>query len=378
MESALIIKILYSAAAIQGLFLAALLVRSKTNRSANRILSILLCLLSFHLVLVAFDERSFFMALPHLSRISWIIGSLYWPLLFLFVQAIMKYPLPRWVNVLLFVPFFVALALMLPYYLQSAEQKRAILDNFGKASLADFGVINQVISVLHIVFQGLCLAFYFHIEEKLKDEYSALESLRIKWLRQFLIGILIVTVIAVFSFFARNFEIPVLSSLYSFHFFGLVILFYWLSYRALTSPVVFGLEPVMQVNEVVKTSSKEIPDDKLQASFEQISRVLKEDRLFTKATLTLSELADKAGVARHLASQAINTQTDGNFFDLVNNLRVEEFKRIVTDPSKKNLNLVGIAQEAGFNSKASFYAIFKKNTGMTPSQYAEKQSEPVK
>ena len=371
MDPALVIRILYCAAALQGLFLGALLVRSKNNTRANQILSVLLFLLSFHLILVAFDERQFFMTFPHLSRISWIIGTLYWPLLFLFVQAIMRYSLPRWMNFLLFLPFLVFLVLMLPYYTLGPEAKRNILDNFEKASEEDFSWINQLVSILHVVFQGLCLKLYLYSENKLKDEYSAIESLRVKWVRHFLIGIFTVTIIAVFSFFARNFNIPVLSKLYNFHFLGVVVLFYWLSYRALTQPVIFGFQSITNVNEPVRADTPVI-DARVETAFNQIETVLRQEKLFTKPTLTLSELADRAGLARHLASQAINRQTSGNFFDLVNDLRIEEFKRLVTDPSKKNLTLLGIAQEAGFNSKATFYAIFKKKTGMTPSQYCRK------
>jgi AraC-like DNA-binding protein len=57
---------------------------------------------------------------------------------------------------------------------------------------------------------------------------------------------------------------------------------------------------------------------------------------------------------------------------------VEDFKQLALDPSHKHLSLLGIAQEAGFNSKATFYAIFKKKTGMTPSEYLESQSESLK
>jgi AraC-like DNA-binding protein len=373
-SSGIIVKILYSAASLQGLFLGFLLFRTKNNQPANRVLSVLLLLISFHLILVGFDERSFFISFPHLSRISWIIGTLYWPLLFLFIQKTTRYNLAAWKNGMLFLPFLFFLAMMIPYYLQSAEAKRIILDDFEKASLADFGWINQAISLLHLLFQGLALRFYYHIENKVKEEYSGDETIRLKWLKEFLIGIFTVTVIAVLSFFARNFQIPVLSELYRFHFFGLVILFYWLSYKALTYPVVFGLQPHSTIDDLepqTPSAHENSPSEKLQKTYEAIQNVLQQERLFLNSTLTLTELASKAGVNRSLASEAINSQSGGNFFDLVNGLRVAEFKRQVKDPTKKNLSILGIAQESGFNSKATFYSTFKKITGKTPSEFLE-------
>jgi AraC-like DNA-binding protein len=262
---------------------------------------------------------------------------------------------------------------MSPYYFQSAELKRVILDDFEKASQSDFGWINQVISVLHLVFQAIALSFYFFIESKLKEEYSGDEAIRIKWLKEFLVGILTVTIIAVFSFFARNFNIPILSQLYQFHFIGLVILFYWVSYKALTHPAVFGLQPSGNPDLREENRGAMPVNSKLEKTFESIQSVLVNEKLFLNATLTLSELAGRAGVNRSLASEAINSQSDGNFFDLVNQLRIEEFKKLAKDPAKKNLSILGIAQEAGFNSKATFYSIFKKNTGKTPSEFFESE-----
>lgn len=390
MGDLIVVKILYSAAALQGVFMGALLVRTHVNQPANRILAILLFIISFHLVLVGFDNRDFFMAFPHLSRISWIIGSLYWPLIFLFVQHITGTPFrSKWKNLLLFIPFAVLLIIMLPYYLQSTESKRALLTHFEKASEADFGWLNEVVSLLHIVFQGLCLAYYLSVEKKLKDEYSAIDAVRVTWLKQFLVITFLVTLLAVVSFFARDLRWPLVSKAYSFHFIGIVFIFYWLSYKALTHPVLFGLHPMPTIPATSpaqaplpgteeKYSRSSLEEDRSMRIFEAVRQLLEDEKLYRKNDLTLTDLATRMNMPRHHVSQAINSQYAGNFFDLINELRVKEFKLMALDPSKKHLSLLGIARDAGFNSKASFYAIFKKKTGMTPAEYIGSQSEPVK
>lgn len=385
MNNSQLIQIVYSAASIQGLFLSFLLVRTKINQPANRILAILLTILSFHLILVGFDNRDFFMAFPHLSRVSWIIGSLYWPIQFLFVQRITQtQPDKPWKNFWLFIPFFILLIIMLPYYTMSAEEKRALLSNFEAASQGDFGWINQLVSVLHILFQSFLLIYYLRFEKKLFEEYSEIESIRIQWLKHFLLLILAATVLAVFSFFARTWQVPVLSQLYSFHFIGIVLLFYWLSYKALTQPVLFGI-----VKEVISSQSSEtisveggekykkssLEAEDLTSIFNKVKFVLEDQRLYLKNDLTLTQLSSAANIPRHQLSQAINSCYSGNFFDLINDYRVETFKQFASLPDKKHLSLLGIAQEAGFNSKASFYSVFKKKTGMTPSEFLENQSK---
>lgn len=387
MDKFLIIKILYSATSIQGLLLAGLLFRAKVNQPANKILSVLLVLISFHLILVGFDNRDFFMALPHLSRISWIIGTLYGPLVFIFIQYITQtQPDKPWKNFWLFIPFVFLLVVMLPYYMLGAEEKRNLLSDFAAASHEDFGWINQFVSVLHILFQILCITYYLRLERKLYEEYSEVESIRIKWLKQFLIFSLTIVTFGVIIFFAKAWNLRVLEQFYHAHFIGVVFLFYWLSYKALTNPVIFGFHFVGSPNQQQEQSVKQISEKYLKASvsperlqiiFDEVQHALQSKKLYTKNNLTLSELSQSISIPHHQVSHAINAKFNGNFFDLINDYRVTEFKRLALDSTKKHMTLLGIAQEAGFNSKASFYSIFKKKTGMTPSEYVKSESNPA-
>ena len=64
-----------------------------------------------------------------------------------------------------------------------------------------------------------------------------------------------------------------------------------------------------------------------------------------------------------------------NFYDLVNGCRVEEAKRLLLDPKNKNYTILSIGFEAGFNSKTTFNTIFKKFTGLTPTEYKDRQKQ---
>jgi AraC-like DNA-binding protein len=67
----------------------------------------------------------------------------------------------------------------------------------------------------------------------------------------------------------------------------------------------------------------------------------------------------------------INEHFKLNFFDFVNQYRVEAFKERIVNPKYGNFSLLGVAFECGFNSKSAFNRIFKKSTGLTPSQYKD-------
>lgn len=75
-------------------------------------------------------------------------------------------------------------------------------------------------------------------------------------------------------------------------------------------------------------------------------------------------------------SHLINAGLGENFYDFINKYRVEEVKRLMADPQKQNYNLLGIALEAGFKSKSTFNLIFKRFTGLTPTEYKKNITWP--
>lgn len=106
-------------------------------------------------------------------------------------------------------------------------------------------------------------------------------------------------------------------------------------------------------------------------------RTLKEKLLIHMATnkpflnpeLTLSDLAKQISISRNQLSQVINTGTGDNFYNFVNKFRIEEVKALIKKDVNKKFNILSLAKDAGFNSKSSFNNIFKKMTGLTPSEY---------
>ena len=98
---------------------------------------------------------------------------------------------------------------------------------------------------------------------------------------------------------------------------------------------------------------------------------------FLNPDLTLPELAKHLEVNTTKLSQIINQGFQQNFNDFINAYRVEAVKAQLQRSSNQHLSLLGIAQDCGFNSKATFNRTFKKMVGQTPSAYIKEiaQSE---
>ena len=77
MSAVQVLQIILVGGAVQGLFLAFLLATRQANQLANRLLAGLIILISFQSTLVAFDTREFFLAFPHLSKVSWLLPMLF-------------------------------------------------------------------------------------------------------------------------------------------------------------------------------------------------------------------------------------------------------------------------------------------------------------
>lgn len=86
--------------------------------------------------------------------------------------------------------------------------------------------------------------------------------------------------------------------------------------------------------------------------------------------LSMDLLSEKLGVPKHQITEVLSTLEGKNFFTFVNAYRIEAVKEQLADPS--NLySIDAIAYECGFNSKSSFYTVFKRLTKQTPLQYRQ-------
>ena len=102
--------------------------------------------------------------------------------------------------------------------------------------------------------------------------------------------------------------------------------------------------------------------------FEKIDRAVATERLYLSSDLSLAELSRQVGSNETYVSAAINSVMGINFNTYINRYRIREAKQLLLDPSyESQWNEVYAA--CGFNSRSSFYRIFKQEVGLSPSEY---------
>ena len=103
--------------------------------------------------------------------------------------------------------------------------------------------------------------------------------------------------------------------------------------------------------------------------FQKIKRLFKNEQIFLNDRLTLEVVSKKLNSKTREISQAINENTQQNFYDFVNQHRIEKAELLLKDSEYKNEKIATIAYESGFGNVTSFNIAFKKKTGLTPSVY---------
>jgi len=122
-----------------------------------------------------------------------------------------------------------------------------------------------------------------------------------------------------------------------------------------------------------KYERSSLTQDQAERYAAQILDYLASERPYLDGGLRLADVSEHLGMTQHHLSQAINQICGKNFFELINEFRVEEVKRLLVDPEKTTYTVLAVGFEAGFNNKSSYNKAFKTVTGMTPSQYRRQQ-----
>ena len=103
--------------------------------------------------------------------------------------------------------------------------------------------------------------------------------------------------------------------------------------------------------------------------WDEIKEVMEQEKPFLNSEYRLNDLASKVNKTVHHVSQTINEKEGKNFSDFINSYRVQTAKDLLSSGRTKEVTILAVSYEAGFNSKTAFYNAFKKETGLTPTAF---------
>lgn len=267
-----------------------------------------------------------------------------------------------WKQLLHFLPAIVILVyLIFTFYVKSNDTKIEILLNNSLLTVT-YNSIKEKLLMLHVaLYIALSIIKVKKYENKLYD--FKINEARHKWNLFIIYGYLTaciiydVTVLGKFLFY--DFETFKHLSLIIFTTYFIAIL-----YRSLSSSHFSYSIEKERLNSLK-------PDDLDQIKNKLHDLTLKE-KVYLDPDLTLGGLAELLNIKETKLSIILNGYFKKNFSEFINEFRVIEAKNMLKDPNNVKKTILEIIYAAGFNSKSVFNLVFKKNTGLTPTQFRKK------
>ncbi len=126
-------------------------------------------------------------------------------------------------------------------------------------------------------------------------------------------------------------------------------------------------------------TSSNLSDEAKRCLLSAVQRVMDDPANFCRPDFSLETLARLTGSNPKYVSQIINELLDCNFNTMLNQCRINEVCKLLTDNAiSASMTNEAIAESVGFKSRSHFNRIFKKMTGLTPTQYQKISKEERK
>ncbi len=246
-----------------------------------------------------------------------------------------------------------------------------------------------------IVYTILMVIMLIRHKRKLAHYFSYTENISLNWLWVFMV------IYAVFSLFdAIVYFTPIFNSTKEIYFMIMILFINFLGYfgikqtdiylvklRKATLPIA-NEEPIMiesvkdesvdlsvenDMNHEEKYSGSSLSDEQKNQLLQNLLELMKNPELFSDPDLTISDVASQLNTNYKYISQVINEKLSRNFYNFVNEYRVNAALEMMRKPEYQKLSLEGIAGMVGFRSRSAFNNAFKKVTGFPPSHFLKEQ-----
>lgn len=303
---------------------------------------------------------------PYLMDLDFSLVFLMLPSYYFFVKTYLFEYKPTLKEHLLhsLLAIFVFTFLCPVYFFNSADKIHYILTESTSSTSWRYQILNPL-----YFFQSVCYLLYI-LRVTLKKTNSKLKNSieNLRWIRVLTSVMLLLQLSPILMLLfvegKQKYNFLPLAGL-----FILLVLIIWMTKRF---ELISQRDDSMTDEPKTKYQNSKLSDSEIVVYAEQISLQLSENQLFLNQNLSLEILSDELNLSIRILSEVINRHFSCTFYELVNMYRVEYCKTLLL----QNNNLItieAIGQNAGFNSRATFYSNFKKQTGLTPSNYSKNQ-----
>ncbi len=377
-------KVIFISGIFLTFFIVVLLLTKKHKALTDKILAIWFIIIGIHLLGYYYYLQGYWEIYPHLVGVTAPFPLLHGPMLFLYtLYSLRSDHKLRQVDYLHFIPVTAAYLYMSNFFFfYTAEEKRMI----DRGEIRDYYVF-AIILLIAILISGLTytvLSYRLTIkhEQEIDNYFSYNEGINMKWLRYCIISIGLIFISATMVYILRD-AFGISFSFNAEYIIYLIIIgfVFYIGYFGIKHENIFTNRTQSEnLNSKEKDQTEKYRNSGMTKEvagelYIKLLSLMEEEKPYLYPKLSLAGLARQLDISPNQLSQIINQEAQVNFHDFINYYRVEEF--ISRANQNKKFSLLSLALDSGFNSKSSFNTIFKKQKGITPSQYLSKHSNKV-
>lgn len=381
---------------VQGVLLAGVLAARRKNRTANRLLAVAMLAFSLHLASAVYYAAGLVPRYPHFFGVAYPLTLLYGPLVYLYARTAADRDRRLTArDGLHLVPFALVVLAGISIWSLSGTAKVAMYEGLvrGERPLL-IRVVDPLKFISGITYAVLTLRFLQQHRERVKESYSSVERVNLRWLLVLGVGTAGVWFLALGYQLLESAGLDRVARQDDYVSLAIAVLVYATGYMGLRQPEIFRYEtaeypipvPTTAPRAVAARESAAPPSAEPEPAryersglspgeAEQLKRalttVMAQEQPWLDSELTLADLAAKLDTTPHKLSEVLNTGVGETFYDFVNGYRVREVQRRLAAGEGKRLTILALALEAGFASKSTFNLVFKKHTRQTPSEYRQ-------
>ncbi|MDV3751009.1 AraC family transcriptional regulator [Elizabethkingia anophelis] len=352
---------------------SAFLILGKTKKqTADYLLAIWFFIIAIHLIFFILFYSRQFSSFPYLLGLDIPLPLIHGPMLYLYILCLTGQQPNRYKWLLHFAPAILTYIYLISFFTLTSQEKIHVYE-YGNTAYRFFRKIIMVIIILSgILYVTLSIMTVRQYKRRISDLYSNTEKINLNWSYYLITGIALIWVAVIMKNETLIFTLV-----------GLFILV--ASYFGITHANILGLSAIQSnnseekqvVNEnsiTVKYQKNFAGEEVIQSIYQKLRFWMEHEKLYKDPELNLNQVAVLLNVHPNILSQTINSVENKNFYDYINQHRIEEFKRIVILPENQKFTILSLAFESGFNSKTSFNRNFKKYMDCSPREFIKNQN----
>jgi AraC-like DNA-binding protein len=367
----LIIQILLFLGVFLCLFIAFFLLSNKKSWSLpNMIFAVMLIAYALGRTewLLYYQKSLTYSSILHFKYYGDVFYILSWPLMLFYIQALtIKAFKFRPVHLLHLIPcLFFLIEVVFRFTVFDLETKEMLIRNSSISRIipkTESKIIEILIELQRYLILVLMLVAQKKYKRELKNSFSSIKQIRLTWLSIIIYSKIIIQIITFIKhntmFITGTYDIMFVHSILI----SDLVFFLILLYKGMQRYEIFST--------VEKNNRKQnwtLPQHLFEHYETKLGSYMETEKPYLNPALTLEELAEQLSISPRYLSMVINKTYNQNFFNFINSFRIKEAQKLLTEDGNKK-NILNVLYDAGFNSKSVFNGYFRKQTGLTPTEY---------